>query len=274
MAATQTKQTHGAGDGTLVVAALYKFTPFSDLDSLRETLLERCTEAGIRGTLLIAPEGINGTIAGTRAAIDRAMAAIRALPGCDDIDHKESNATNMPFQRMKVRIKREIVTMGIAGLDPNEIVGTYVEPEQWNDIITDPDVVLVDTRNDYEVALGTFKGAVNPETASFGAFPHWVDDNLDPAKHRKIAMFCTGGIRCEKATALLRQRGFDEVYHLKGGILKYIDKIPPEQSLWDGACFVFDERVALSHGLQQTNHRLCAACGRPIEAGAICCPDI
>ena len=150
----------------------------------------------------------------------------------------------------------------------------YVEPEQWNDIVTDPDVALVDTRNDYEVALGTFKGAVNPETESFGAFPQWVEDNLDPAKHRKVAMFCTGGIRCEKATALLKQRGFEEVYHLKGGILKYIERIPPEQSLWAGACFVFDERVALSHGLQQTNHRLCEACGRPIEAGAVCCADI
>ena len=274
MTAPEVHKSHASASGGIVVAALYKFTPLSDLDSLRAMLLNRCREAGIRGTLLIAPEGINGTIAGTRAALDKAMAAIRALPGCSDIDHKESLANNMPFQRMKVRIKREIVTMGVSGIDPNEVVGTYVTPEQWNDLLIDPDVVTIDTRNDYEVAIGTFEGAINPETASFGAFPRWVEENLDPKRHRKVAMFCTGGIRCEKATALLRQRGFEQVYHLKGGILKYIENVPPEQSLWTGACFVFDERVALTHGLQQTDHRLCDNCGRPVEAGAVCCADI
>ena len=274
MASAGTREIEPIDKEEIIVAALYKFTPISDLEHQRRSLLDHCSEAGIRGTLLIAPEGINGTIAGSRTAVDNALAAIRTLPGCRDIDHKESRADSMPFQRMKVRIKREIVTMGVAGLDPNDVVGTYVEPEQWNDLITDPDVITIDTRNDYEVAIGSFAGAIDPGTASFGQLPDWIEENLDPAKHRKVAMFCTGGIRCEKATALLRKRGFEEVYHLKGGILKYIEKVPAEQSLWTGACFVFDERVALTHGLQQTGHRLCDTCGRPLEPDAACCCKI
>lgn len=258
---------------SIVVAALYKFTPLEDRVALQAALLDACRAAGIKGTLLLASEGINGTIAGSRDGIDAALDAIRAMPGCRDIAHKESWATTMPFQRMKVRLKAEIVTLGMPEIDPNRTVGTYVEPEDWNDLISDPDVITIDTRNDYEVAIGTFSGAIDPGTASFREFPQWVEANLDPAKHRKVAMFCTGGIRCEKATALLKERGFGEVYHLDGGILKYLEHIGPDDSTWQGACFVFDERVSVEHALEIGNHDLCANCGRPIERGTVCCPS-
>lgn len=259
---------------SIVVAALYKFAVLDDLEGIQASLLDVCKPAGVYGTLLIAPEGINGTIAGSRGGIDQALNAIRNLPGCSDIEHKESGALTMPFQRMKVRIKREIVALREAGIDPNDDVGIYVEPEDWNNLINDPNVITIDTRNDYEVEIGTFKGAVDPKTAAFREFPAWVDANLDPTKHRKIAMFCTGGIRCEKATALMRQRGFEEVYHLKGGILKYLEVVPEDDSTWQGACFVFDDRISIKHGLEVGDHEICRDCGRPVEPGAACrrCP--
>ena len=251
-----------------VVAALYKFTHLERLDELRTHLLDAAAVADTCGSLLIAPEGINGTIAGSRAGIDAMLDTIRAIPGCADIEHKESAAHDRPFARMKVRIKREIVTMGVPGLNPDDGVGTYVPPSEWNALISAPDVVLVDTRNDYEVAIGTFDGAINPGTASFGEFPAWMDANLDPERTPRVAMFCTGGIRCEKSTAYLKQRGISEVYHLQGGILKYLEEVPETESLWRGACFVFDERVAVGHGLSFGSHSMCRACGRPVPAGA------
>ena len=248
----------------IIVAALYKFTAFPDPAALRGPLLALCEAQGVRGTLLLANEGINGTIAGPRAGIDAVLAHIRTLPGCSDLEWKESTAAAMPFGRMKVRLKREIVTMGVPGTDPRAIVGTYVEPADWNALISAPDVAVIDTRNDYEVAIGTFRGAVDPETESFRDFPAWWEANRDRFHNKRIAMFCTGGIRCEKSTAYLKAQGVDEVYHLKGGILKYLEEVPEDQSLWDGGCFVFDERVAVGHGLQTLPHELCRACRRPI----------
>jgi len=267
---TEIEPTSGATgpDRGIVVAALYKFASIGDCPGLRGRLLELCQREGILGTLLIAPEGLNGTVAGSRAAIDRLAAAIRAIPGCSDVEWKESRAAVQPFKRMKVRLKREIVTMGVDGIDPNAIVGTYVAPADWNALISDPGTILIDTRNDYEVAIGTFKGAVDPKTRSFREFPGWVEQHLDKAEKPKIAMFCTGGIRCEKATALLKQQGFDEVYHLKGGILKYLEEVPAEDSLWDGECFVFDERVSVGHELKPGSYQLCSVCREPIPAEA------
>lgn len=255
---------------SLVVAALYKFTPFGDIAKIRDVLLATCNVAGVKGTLLLAPEGINGTIAGTRAGIDQVLAAIRALPGCADIEHKESSAEVMPFYRMKVRLKKEIVTMGVPTIDPVHHVGTYLSPDEWNEMISDPDVIVIDTRNDYEVGIGTFKGAINPETKTFGEFPEWFRNfrkNLpNPDAPPKIAMFCTGGIRCEKSTAFLRSEGIDEVFHLKGGILKYLETVPEEKSLWDGECFVFDQRVSVGHGLALGSYDICHACRMPLSA--------
>ena len=229
-----------------------------------------CRDHGIRGTLLLAPEGINGTIAGTHAGIATVLDAIRALPDCADIDVKFSTASIMPFHRMKVRLKREIVTMGIPAVDPRAIVGTYVEPQDWNALISDPNTIVVDTRNEYEVALGTFEGAIDPKTRTFSDFPDWFreqrDTLLGEGPPPKIAMFCTGGIRCEKATAFLKQEGLEDVYHLKGGILKYLETVPQESSLWHGECFVFDQRVAITHGLEEGRHTLCYACRRPLTA--------
>ncbi|TNE50704.1 MAG: rhodanese-related sulfurtransferase [Sphingomonadales bacterium] len=257
------------------VAALYQFTPFEDPASLREPLLAKCEEVGIKGTLLLAHEGINGTIAGGENAIAQVLAHIRAMPGCGDLDVKFSHAAEMPFNRMKVRLKREIVTMGQPDIDPRQSVGRYVAPEDWNALISDPDTVVIDTRNDYEVATGTFKGAVDPHTQSFREFPDWFrehrDELLDGKK--KVAMFCTGGIRCEKSTSFLRSEGIDEVYHLKGGILKYLERIPEDESLWDGECFVFDERVTVKHGLEQGNYGMCHACRRPISDEDQASPD-
>ncbi len=261
-------------DAAFVVAALYKFTTL-DAETLEETrtqLKADCITAGIKGTLLLAPEGVNGTIAGTRDAIDAALEIIRQLPGCRDIEHKESWAYEPPFQKMKVRLKTEIVRMAVPAIDPNRIVGSYVEPEDWNALIAAPDVITVDTRNGYEVEIGTFQGAVDPGTDAFRQFPEWVKTNLDPAVHTKVAMFCTGGIRCEKATAYLKEQGFAEVYHLRGGILKYLETIPPAESLWQGECFVFDDRVSVKHNLDVGNYEWCQVCDGPVLRGAICCP--
>ena len=251
----------------IVVAALYKFTTLQRFEALREPLQRTCDGAGVMGTLLLAHEGINGTIAGSRTGIDRVLGHIRALPGCSELEWKESTATGMPFKRMKVRLKREIVTMGVEGIDPNSTVGTYVAPDDWNELISRPDVVVVDTRNDYEFAIGSFEGAVNPKTKSFREFPGWVRQNLKRDNRPKVAMFCTGGIRCEKATALLKEMGFDDVYHLKGGILKYLEETPAENSMWQGECFVFDERVSVGHGLRPGPYQLCSICRTPFHSG-------
>jgi UPF0176 protein len=219
---------------------------------------------GVKGTVLLAQEGINGTIAGTRAGIDTVLSWLKKDPRLQDIDHKESFDDEIPFYRSKVKLKNEIVTMGVEGIDPNRTVGTHVDPKDWNDLIADPDVLLIDTRNEYEVEIGTFKGALNPHTDSFRELPEYVRQHLDPAKHTKIAMFCTGGIRCEKSTAYLKEQGFPEVYHLKGGILKYLEEVPEADSLWEGECFVFDNRVAVNHQLEKGAYDQCHACRLPI----------
>ncbi len=250
----------------IVIAALYHFTRFPRPSSLRLPLQEVCRAAGVRGTLLLAPEGINGTIAGSRAGIDTVLAAVRALPGCQDLRHKESFAAEMPFLRLKVRLKQEIVTMGQPQVDPRAEVGAYVAPKDWNALVADEDVVLIDTRNDYEVAIGSFQGAVNPETASFREFPDWWQRNSARFHNKRVAMFCTGGIRCEKSTNYLLGQGVRDVYHLEGGILKYLEEVPPEDSIWTGECFVFDARVSVGHGLRPGPYKLCYACRRPISA--------
>lgn len=251
----------------ITVAALYRFAQFDRPDVLREPLKALCKSVGIKGTLLLAREGINGTIAGTADAVGQVIAHIRGLPGCTDLDVKYSSAREMPFYRMKVRLKKEIVTMGVGDLDPAANAGIYVEPQDWNALISDPDTILIDTRNAYEVAIGTFDGAINPDTGSFNEFPKWFDTNakrLTQGKPR-IAMFCTGGIRCEKSTAFVKSRGFEEVYHLKGGILKYLETIPAEESKWRGECFVFDQRVAVGQDLKLGEHGLCHACRLPVS---------
>lgn len=249
----------------LVVATFYKFVRLPDYAAMQGRLLDYCTSFDIRGTILLATEGINGTIAGPRQAIDAVLAYLRTDPRLADLEHKESFAEGLPFERFKVRLKREIVTLGVSAVDPNEQVGTYVDPQDWNALIADPEVVVIDTRNQYEVDIGTFKGAQNPGTSSFREFPNYVQQNLDPAKHKKIAMFCTGGIRCEKASSFMLAQGFQQVYHLKGGILKYLEAVPAEESLWQGECFVFDQRVAVQHGLEPGTHEMCLSCGRPIS---------
>ncbi len=257
--------THQPGELPVVVAALYRFTRFEDPAALKGPLAKTCCSNGVKGTLLLAREGINGTIAGSRTGMDAALAHIRALPGCADLEHKELLAASMPFHRMKVRLKREIVTMGVENIDPNHITGTYVEPEDWNDLISDPGTVVIDTRNGYEVAIGTFEGAIDPATSSFSEFPGWFRSKHNEFSGKKIAMFCTGGIRCEKSTAFAKQAGADQVYHLKGGILKYLERVAPEDSLWRGGCFVFDERVSVGHGLEPDGHVLCRACRMPLK---------
>ena len=256
----------------VVVAALYKFARFDDPAALQKPLAALCCSQGVKGTLLLAPEGINGTIAGSRGGIDAALAHIRTLPGCADLEHKEALTDEMPFHRMKVRLKREIVTMGVEDIDPNHIVGTYVEPQDWNALISDPDTIVIDTRNDYEVAIGTFEGAIDPDTKSFSEFPGWFRSRHNEFAGKKIAMFCTGGIRCEKSTAFAKQTGVDEVYHLKGGILKYLELIPREDSKWHGGCFVFDERVSVGHGLEPDGHVLCRACRVPLKPEDLASP--
>ena len=234
----------------IVIATLYKFVSLLDYTELRDPIRAICIENEVKGTLLLAAEGLNGTIAGTRQGIDTVLAYLRADARLADLEHKESFADEIPFRRMKVKLKAEIVTIGLNHIDPTEKVGQYVKPADWNDLITDPEVMLIDTRNEYEVEFGTFEGAINPHTDSFGQFPDFAQKHLDPDKHKKIAMFCTGGIRCEKASSLLLEMGFEEVYHLKGGILKYLEEIHQENSRWKGECFVFDERITLNHDLQ------------------------
>ncbi|MCV6597258.1 MAG: rhodanese-related sulfurtransferase [Mangrovicoccus sp.] len=246
------------------IAALYHFTRFEDPAALRGPLAEICCKAGVKGSLLLAKEGINGTIAGSRAGIDTALVAIRALPGCADLEWKEATAEDAPFGKLKVRLKREIVTMGQPDVDPTAAVGHYVAPQDWNALISAPDVAVIDTRNDYEVAIGTFEGAVDPETKSFGEFPAWWRENAHRFHNKRIAMFCTGGIRCEKSTNFLIGEGVEEVYHLKGGILQYLEDMPSEDSLWNGECFVFDRRVSVGHGLKEGPHLLCHGCRRPL----------
>ncbi|MBA17388.1 MAG: hypothetical protein CMN73_13685 [Sphingomonas sp.] len=268
------------------VAALYRFARLDAWQEYREPLLALCRDQGICGTLLVAREGINGTIAGSAAGIARVIDHLRALPDCADLDVKYSTAGEKPFQRMKVRLKREIVTMGEPDIDPRAVVGTYVEPQDWNALISDPDTILIDTRNDYEVAIGTFEGAIDPETESFRDFPAWFraerERLLGTGRQPKVAMFCTGGIRCEKSTAFLKQEGVEDVFHLKGGILRYLETMPQADSMWRGECFVFDRRVSVGHGLVEGSHVQCMACGHPVssegqqspdyEAG-VSCPD-
>ncbi|WP_414752272.1 rhodanese-related sulfurtransferase [Anabaena sp. CCY 9910] len=251
-------------ENTQIVAAFYKFVSLPDFAEKQEPLLAYCLAQDIKGTILLAKEGINGTIAGSRLSIDNVLSYLRSDSRLQDLEHKESTADTPPFERMKVRLKKEIVTLGLPEVDPNEQVGTYVTPEEWNELISDPEVIVIDTRNDYEVHIGTFQGAQNPQTNSFRDFPEYVRQNLDPNQHKKVAMFCTGGIRCEKASSFMLSQGFAEVYHLKGGILKYLEQIPPEESLWQGECFVFDERIAVVHGLEPGTHELCFCCGHPL----------
>lgn len=255
--------------GPVRVAALYRFARFPDPAALKPPLEALCRTSDIRGTLLLASEGINGTIAGTPQGLEAVIAYIRELPDCAGLEVKWSDAPAMPFHRMKVRLKREIVTMGVADIDPLASVGTYVAPEDWNALIADPETILIDTRNDYEVAIGSFEGAINPETPSFSDFPAWFrrqrEHLLGDGKTPRVAMFCTGGIRCEKATAFLKSEGVDAVFHLKGGILDYLERVPEADSRWRGECFVFDQRVAVTHGLKQGSHTVCHACRTPVS---------
>lgn len=257
-----------------LTAAFYKFVTLADFETRKEPLLALCEQRNVKGTILLAREGINSTIAGAPDDVHAVLAYLRSDPLLADLQHKESFAETAPFYRMKVRLKQEIVTMGVPGTDPTLIVGTYVKPEDWNALVADPDVVVVDTRNDYEVAIGTFKGAIDPHIRTFSELPAWAAqaEQLRPTadgKKPKVAMFCTGGIRCEKSTAFMRAQGYDEVYHLEGGILKYLETVAPEQSLWDGTCFVFDERVSVDHGLTPGTHKLCRGCRMPLEDGAL-----
>ena len=256
-----------------LTATLYKFVELPDFADLKAPLLACCEANGVKGTLLLASEGINGTIAGAPEGVRAVLAFLRADPRLATLEHKEAHAAHMPFYRMKVRLKREIVTLGVPDVHPALMAGRYVKPEDWNQLIDEPDVVLVDTRNDYEVGIGTFKGAINPATHSFSELPAWVDREMaeggqlaaKDGKKPRVAMFCTGGIRCEKSTAFLRARGFDEVYHLQGGILKYLETVPQAKSYWQGECFVFDERVSVGHGLEPGKFSFCRSCRDPLS---------
>jgi UPF0176 protein len=265
----------------IAIAAFYKFMPLSDIAGIRETLLQRLKSLGAKGSVLLAEEGVNGTIAATRKNLDEVMAAIAAACGSAPLEFKLSHADALPFLRLKVRLKKEIVTIGPVKANPNELVGEYVEAKDWNALIRDPDVIVIDTRNDYEFRVGTFLNAIDPHTESFSQFPDWAKSNLGD-KTKKIAMFCTGGIRCEKASSFLHHEGFQNVYHLKGGILKYLEEVPKEQSLWNGACYVFDERVAVGHGLVVADFTTCHGCLEPVSAEerkspkyeeGVCCPN-
>lgn len=253
-----------------LTVALYKFVDLPDYQALREPLLACCESNHVRGTLLLAREGINGTVAGPEAGVRAVLAHLHGDPRLATLRHKESWSDKPPFLRLKVRLKKEIVTLHVPGLDPNRTVGRYVKPQEWNHLLADPEVLLIDTRNDYEVAIGTFRGAVNPNIRTFTELPAWLDAQPalqgEEGRKKRVAMFCTGGIRCEKSTALLKMRGYDEVYHLEGGILKYLEEIPPAQSVWEGECFVFDERVSVGHGLQPGPHELCRSCRWPLGA--------
>jgi len=250
-----------------VVAALYKFVTLKDFEALKAPMLAAMKKLGVKGTLLLAREGINGTISGSRSGINAFLAILKSDPRFADVDHKESYCSDNPFYRSKVKLKREIVTIGVDGVDPNRVVGTYVEAKDWNALIADPEVLLIDTRNDYEVALGSFEGAADPKTRSFGEFPDYIARNLHNGKQQKVAMFCTGGIRCEKASSYMKSLGFADVFHLKGGILKYLEEVPREQSKWWGECFVFDHRIAVGQGLVATTLEMCHGCRMPLGAG-------
>jgi UPF0176 protein len=257
---------------TQVIAAFYKFVTLNDYTDRRQPLLNICQHHQIKGTILLAAEGINATISGTRSSIDAILTYLKADPCFADLEHKESIAEKPPFDRLKVRLKQEIVTFGIPTTNPTETVGTYVKPQDWNQLIADPDVIVIDTRNQYEVEIGTFKGAIDPHTDSFTQFPEYVANNLNPEQHKQIALFCTGGIRCEKATSYLLNQGFETVYHLQGGILKYLEQVPATDSHWEGECFVFDDRVAITHGLAPGTYQLCWGCGNPISPAALSSP--
>lgn len=259
--------------GAYVICALYKFVTFEKYQAFRQPLLDFLVSQNIKGTLLLASEGINGTVAGSEEAIHTLLAWFDEQPHLFDISYKLSYSHKEPFKRTKVKLKKEIVTMGVEGINPNQVVGTYVDPKDWNDLVNDPEVLLIDTRNDYEVAVGTFKNAINPKTESFREFPDYVKTHLDPNKHKKVAMFCTGGIRCEKSTAYLKQEGFDQVYHLKGGILKYLEDISEKETSWEGECFVFDDRVTVDHQLQPGSYDQCNACRLPISEADKQSPD-
>ena len=250
----------------IVIATFYHFSRFEDLAMLRDCLLKNLSMHGIKGTVLLAPEGVNGTLAGSRNGIDNALRVLRTLPNCAYMEYKESNARIMPFFRLKVRVKREIIAMKVPGVDPQSIAGSYVEPRDWNNLISDPKTILIDTRNDFEAKIGTFYNATNPGTLRFSDLPGWLEKNRSKLVKRNIAMFCTGGIRCEKATSYLKQRGINDVFQLKGGILSYLDQVPETESLWQGECFVFDYRVSLKHNLEPGEYKLCHACRRPISS--------
>ncbi|MFT5083775.1 MAG: UPF0176 protein [Lentisphaeria bacterium] len=260
----QARQVSGSAVDGFVIAALYKFVALPDIEGTRVPLLNFCLEKGIKGTLLLAHEGINGTVSGTRENVDALIEYLKQDPRFSELEHKESIDEQQPFYRMKVKLKKEIVTMGVDDIDPNQSVGTYVEPRDWNALISDPEVTVIDTRNYYEFGIGSFENAINPNTTSFREFPEYVAGNLSPEKQKKVAMFCTGGIRCEKSTAYMKQQGFEEVYHLKGGILKYLEEVPKADSLWKGECFVFDSRVAVNHDLEKGNYDQCHGCRHPI----------
>ena len=249
----------------VVIRAFYKFVHLPDFEEVRERLFAVATVEDIRGTILLAEEGINGTVAGGRAHMDALFSAIRSDERLSTLKYKESVSEEQPFYRMKVRLRKEIVTMGVPHIDPNQTVGTYLKGVDWNELISDPDTVVVDTRNDYEIAIGSFKNAVNPNTTSFREFPQWVEDNREQMEGKKIAMFCTGGIRCEKATAFMKVKGFEDVFHLDGGILQYLEDTPKDESLWDGECFVFDNRVAVNHDLEPGSYEMCHACRMPLS---------
>ncbi len=262
---------------TIRIAAFYKFFRFPDYAARRQALARDFCALGIKGSLLLAEEGVNGTIAGRPVAIDAALEALRALPGAETLEAKFSDSATMPFLRLKVRLKREIVTMGVPGIDPGALAGTYVDPEDWNALLADPDTVLIDTRNAYETAIGTFEGAIDPQTESFRDFPAWFRAfraRLEAEGRKpKIAMFCTGGIRCEKATSFVKAEGVADVFHLQGGILKYLETVPEPETKWRGECYVFDERVSVRHDLSPGVHVLCRACGRPVSPDAKNSPD-
>ena len=239
-----------------LVATFYRFTTLEDYTSMQEPIENCCLENDVRGIILLANEGINSTIAGTREGVLTVLRFLQEDSRFADLTWKESSATEQPFRKLRVRLKKEIVTMGVLGIDPARLVGTHVKPEDWNELISDPNVIVVDTRNDYEVEIGSFKNAINPDITAFGELPQWIEENIDIDAQPRVAMFCTGGIRCEKSTALLKEAGVSEVYHLEGGVLKYLEQIPEDQSLWDGECFVFDERVSVGHGLEVGEYEL------------------
>lgn len=266
---------------SLVVATFYKFVALPDVDYLKPSILKVCRQQEIKGTILLATEGINGTISGSCESVAAVVEFLRSDTRLADLEVKQSTAQTHPMRRLKVKIKDEIVTIGLKKVDPNRQVGTYVRPQDWNQLISDPEVLVIDTRNEYEVNIGTFKGALNPQTQSFRQFPQYAKTHLDPKKYKKVAMFCTGGIRCEKASSYLISQGFEQVYHLQGGILKYLEQTPQSDSLWQGECFVFDERVSVQHGLAAGSYQICYGCGYPVSESdrssphyipGICCP--